>query len=137
MVLNEMENVEFINAHLATPLGLAFSQAIVNQDFDAALKSILTYFKYGGMPHNLASGTWSADRPEYCELLRLLEFYSRSPDDKDGSPNSDASTAAIVQCIYNILLNAPNGEVTSDLFHYYTEAKNEIKNSDIQLNLNL
>lgn len=38
MTLNEAENTEFIAAHLATPLGLAFSQAIVNQDFDAALK---------------------------------------------------------------------------------------------------
>lgn len=131
MILNETENTEFIIAHLASPLSLAYSQAVVNQDENAALQCILTYIKYGGMPHNLVY------KPDYDELVRLLEFYSRAPGDKDGSSNFDSSTAAIVRCIYNILLGAQNGEVTSDLLHYYTEAKNDIKKSNIQLSLNL
>lgn len=131
MTLNETENTEFIVAHLATPLGLAYSQAVAEHDFDAALKSILTYIKYGGMPHNLVL------KPDYDELTRLLEFYSRSPGDKNGSANFDYCVSAIVRCIYSILLGAQNGEVTSELLYYYSEAKNTIRKNDVQLSLNL
>lgn len=131
MTLNETENTEFIVAHLATPLGLAYSQAVVNNEVNAALKSILTYIKYGGMPHNLVC------KPDYDELTRLLEFYSRERDDENGSANFDPSVTAIVRCIHSILLGAQNGEVTSELLYYYSETKNIIRKNDIQLSLNL
>ena len=123
MILDYLVNCKYIEAHLATPLALAYTSAVI-KDYHKSIRYLLLYIQYGGEPHNLVP-----DSGEYFELKRLIGYYAQvGPSELATSPYyEDESTLGILKAIYKILEGAEKNEQTSDFIKYYVEAKHQIQ----------